>query len=90
LGFTRRRFVRFFEASDRAESKKRLFPCKVGLPRGGVWRIRFNSDWNDYSPCSRISTASTFSRRRRTSTICPSSGTIGIGPYAALMLSQDA
>ncbi len=23
---------------------------RVGFPRGGLWRVRFNSDWNGYSP----------------------------------------
>jgi len=23
---------------------------RIGLPRAGTWRVRFNSDWSGYSP----------------------------------------
>jgi 1,4-alpha-glucan branching enzyme len=61
----------------------------IGFPRGGQWRVRFNSDWNGYSsdfgnwfsydteadggPCDGM----------------PFSGNVGLGPYSAIILSQD-
>lgn len=31
-------------------STKQFSNYRVGLPRGGLWRVRFNSDYNGYSP----------------------------------------
>jgi 1,4-alpha-glucan branching enzyme len=61
----------------------------IGFPRSGPWRVRFNSDWNGYSadfgnwlsydteagggPCDGM----------------PFSGNVGLGPYTAIILSQD-
>ena len=45
-------------------------PYKVGLPRGGVWRIRFNSDWGGYSPAFTNFGSFDLFATRKTSTIC--------------------
>ena len=59
-------------------------------PRGGRWRVRFNSDWRGYS--------SAFTDRPSFDTVAlqggngdnmPFGGDIGLGPYTAIILSQD-
>jgi len=63
---------------------------RLGLPRAGTWRVRFNSDWNGYDPG--------FGNRASFDTAAdgppqdglPLSGALGLGPYTALVLSQDA
>jgi 1,4-alpha-glucan branching enzyme len=60
----------------------------IGFPRGGFWKVRFNSDWNGYSSDfsnqpSYDTTADQFGRDGM-----PCSGNIGIGPYTAIVLSQ--
>jgi 1,4-alpha-glucan branching enzyme len=61
----------------------------VGFPRGGDWRVRFNSDWSGYSPdfgnhLGYDTTAHPGSRDG-----LGFHGNIGIGPYSALVLTQD-
>lgn len=61
----------------------------LGFPRRGKWRVRFNSDWQGYS--------ADFGNQLGYDTVAagpewngmPCSGNIGIGPYTALILSQD-
>ncbi len=61
----------------------------VGFPRAGEWRVRFNSDWNGYSP--------DFGNHPGYHTLAqpggkdglPCHGDVGIGPYSVLILSQD-
>lgn len=62
---------------------------KVGFPREGFWRVRFNSDWQGYS--------ADFNNQLGYDTLAqygPRDGlnfqaNIGLGPYAVLILSQD-
>jgi len=54
-----------------------------------MWRVRFNSDSNDYVPAFKVGTAST-----RLQTIPPLNGmpfsrNIGIAAYTCIVLSQD-
>ncbi|MGB2928517.1 MAG: alpha amylase C-terminal domain-containing protein [Desulfobacterales bacterium] len=62
---------------------------RMGLPRLGQWRIRFNSDWHRYDP----SFSNFPSRDIHTDKIerdgMPYSGEIDIAPYSTLVLSQD-
>jgi 1,4-alpha-glucan branching enzyme len=61
----------------------------IGLPRLGDWRVRFNSDWSGYSP--------DFASHPGYHTVAEPGrydgldfhGHIGIGPYTALVLTQD-
>jgi 1,4-alpha-glucan branching enzyme len=60
----------------------------IGFPRDGLWKVRFNSDWNGYSADfsnhpSYDTTASQIGRDGM-----PCSGNLGIGPYTAIILSQ--
>ena len=62
----------------------------LGFPRPGIWRVRFNSDSAAYS--------GDFGSRGDTDVVAygspadglPTSGNIAIGPYSALILSQNA
>ena len=61
----------------------------IGFPREGLWKVRFNSDWNGYSD--------DFGNQAGYDTVAAAGykdglqyhGNIGIGPYSALILSQD-
>jgi 1,4-alpha-glucan branching enzyme len=61
----------------------------LGFPRPGEWKVRFNSDWSGYSSDfgshPGYHTTAGWERRDR----MPCSGNVGIGPYSALILSQD-
>lgn len=62
---------------------------RVGVPREGEWQVRFNSDWNGYSP----DFGNHHSWRAEAEDIpwdgMPLSIGVGLGPYTALILSQD-
>ena len=62
---------------------------RVGVPHGGEWKVRFNSDWNGYSP----DFGSHHSWHAEADDIpwdgMPLSIAVGLGPYTALILSQD-
>jgi 1,4-alpha-glucan branching enzyme len=60
----------------------------IGFPRNGLWRVRFNSDWNGYSSDfgNQLSYDTTASQPGRDG--MPFSGNVGIGPYTAIILSQ--
>jgi 1,4-alpha-glucan branching enzyme len=61
----------------------------IGLPRAGPWRVRFNSDWSGYSPDFGdhlgYDTVAHPGERDRLGF----GGNIGIGPYSALVLTQE-
>jgi 1,4-alpha-glucan branching enzyme len=62
---------------------------RIGVPREGRWRVRFNSDWDGYDPeFTSIPAFDTDSEPE------PWDGkahsiTLDLGPYASLILSQD-
>jgi 1,4-alpha-glucan branching enzyme len=62
---------------------------QIGLPRAGTWRVRLNSDWSGYDPAfgdwASYDTASAGPPHDG----LPYSGTVGLGPYTAVILSQD-
>jgi 1,4-alpha-glucan branching enzyme len=60
----------------------------VGFPRAGLWHVRFNSDWNGYSPDFANQLSYDTTAGQPGSDGMPFSGNIGIGPYAAIILSQ--
>ncbi len=62
---------------------------RIGLPRGGVWRVRFNSDWGGYSPVFTSHSSFDLIASADSRDGMPFSGAVGIGPYTALILSQD-
>ena len=73
---------------------------KLGFPSPGTWRLRLNSDWNGYSrafgnqACADVvAGAERTDESHGTSAVgqdgFPAAGTIAIGPYSVLVLSQD-
>ncbi|GJM64921.1 alpha-amylase family glycosyl hydrolase [Persicobacter diffluens] len=60
----------------------------IGFPQAGLWKVRFNSDWNGYSSDfgnhSTHHTEANFDGRDN----MPFSGRVGIGPYSIVVLSQ--
>jgi 1,4-alpha-glucan branching enzyme len=60
----------------------------IGFPSEGMWRVRFNSDWNGYSPdFGNHPSLDTWS------SVGPQDGmpfhaSLGLGPYSAVILSQ--
>jgi 1,4-alpha-glucan branching enzyme len=61
---------------------------RIGLPRPGFWRVRFNSDWNGYSPIFRNHPSFDVSADGARHDGLPCSGVLGIGAYSAVILSQ--
>jgi 1,4-alpha-glucan branching enzyme len=69
-------------------TNKSFDSARIGFPREGFWKVRFNSDWQGYSP--------EFGNYFSYDTTASSepfgefgfSGNIGIGPYSAVILSQ--
>jgi 1,4-alpha-glucan branching enzyme len=62
----------------------------LGFPRGGLWKVRFNSDWSGYA--GDFGNAPGYDTTSDTPGVdgMPCQGNVGIGPYTALILSQDA
>ena len=62
---------------------------RIGVPRAGRWRVRFNSDWAGYDP--------EFETMRSLDTDADAepwdgmeqSILVGLGPYSCVILSQD-
>ena len=60
----------------------------IGMPRAGLWRVRFNGDWGGYSP--------SFGNHPSFDTLAapggrdgmPYQADVGLGPYTAIILSQ--
>ena len=62
---------------------------RIGFPRAGRWKVRFNSDWNGYD--SSFANTGTFDLDASTSTPwdgLPASGILDIGAYTCVVLSQ--
>jgi 1,4-alpha-glucan branching enzyme len=62
----------------------------IGFPRGGLWKVRFNSDWNGYAP--DFGNAPGYDTTADGPGVhgLPCQGNVGIGPYSVLILSQDS
>jgi 1,4-alpha-glucan branching enzyme len=63
---------------------------RVGLPSGGLWRVRFNGDWRGYSSAFPGHRSDDFWALPHGCDDMPWSGDTGIGPYTALIFSQDS
>lgn len=61
---------------------------RIGLPQAGLWRVRFNSDWNGYDPAfgNFFSYDTATAAGGMDGLLCHAN--IGIGPYTAIILSQ--
>ncbi len=64
---------------------------RIGLPRGGWWRVRFNSDWRGYSAAfTDHPSFDLWAEPGDSSDGMPFTGTVGLGPYTAVILSQES
>jgi 1,4-alpha-glucan branching enzyme len=61
----------------------------IGFPRAGLWRVRFNSDWSGYDPAFGNWFSYDNNANGPAQDNMPTSGNVGIGPYSAVVLSQD-
>ncbi len=61
----------------------------IGFPSAGRWKVRFNSDWGGYSPdfSNELSYDTEAVDAGRDG--MPYNGNVGLGPYSAIILSQD-
>jgi 1,4-alpha-glucan branching enzyme len=62
---------------------------RVGVPREGRWRVRFNSDWAGYDPEFESLASLDVDAVHEARDGMPWSIPVGIGPYASVILSQD-
>ncbi len=62
---------------------------RIGLPRSGVWRVRFNSDWQGYSNDFGSQPSFDAVADGGPQDGMPARGNVEIGPYTAIILSQD-
>jgi 1,4-alpha-glucan branching enzyme len=61
----------------------------VGMPREGEWKVRFNSDWQGYGDDFPGTPSNDTRADGDPMHGMPHSAAIGIGPYTAVILSQD-
>ena len=61
----------------------------LGMPRAGLWRVRFNSDWQGYSEDFGNHPGFDTTADAGPRDNMPFHATVGIGPYSVLILSQD-
>jgi 1,4-alpha-glucan branching enzyme len=63
---------------------------QIGLPRPGLWRVRFNSDWSGYDPSFGDWASYDVAASGPPHDGLAWSGQAGVGPYTAIILSQDS
>ncbi|RMH04963.1 MAG: DUF3459 domain-containing protein [Planctomycetota bacterium] len=72
-----------------ANFANRSYPSYLfGVPRGGTWRVRFNSDWSGYDPAFGGYPSNDFTAIAQGRDGMPFTGDIAIGPYTVVILSQ--
>jgi 1,4-alpha-glucan branching enzyme len=63
---------------------------RIGLPRPGLWRVRFNGDWQGYSAVfSGQPSFDVLATPGGNSDNMPCGADVSLGPYTAVILSQD-
>ena len=62
---------------------------RIGLPRNGLWKVRFNSDWNGYSADFGNHYTPDITAESQPWDGLNFSGTFSIAPYSVVILSQD-
>jgi 1,4-alpha-glucan branching enzyme len=62
---------------------------EIGMPRQGMWRVRFNSDWQGYDPDFGNKLGYDTQAGGETLDGMPFRANVGIGPYSVIVLSQD-
>ena len=61
----------------------------IGLPQGGQWQLRFNSDWKGYHEDFTDQTTFTMEAQDGDTDGLPHFGIVDIGPYTVLVFSQE-
>jgi 1,4-alpha-glucan branching enzyme len=61
----------------------------IGFPRGGSWRVRFNSDWQGYSQDFGNHFSYDTTAEGGGTDNMPCHGNVGLGPYSVIILSQE-
>ncbi|HEX8695016.1 MAG TPA: alpha-amylase family glycosyl hydrolase [Longimicrobium sp.] len=61
----------------------------IGFPRGGEWKVRLNSDWSGYGADYGDHPSWHVAADGPAMHGMPASGSVSIGPYTAVILSQD-
>jgi 1,4-alpha-glucan branching enzyme len=63
---------------------------RIGLPRGGQWHVRFNSDWRGYSALfGDHPSFDPWAEPGANGDGMPFGADVGLGAYSAVILSQD-
>jgi 1,4-alpha-glucan branching enzyme len=62
---------------------------QIGLPREGIWKVRFNSDSKKYDEEFSDFDSSAITAEKGEHDNMPSYGMVSIAPYSVLILSQD-
>jgi 1,4-alpha-glucan branching enzyme len=70
-------------------SARQLDNYTVGLPQGGLWRVRFNSDWSGYDPSFGNAPSLDTTAAGAPHGAMPNSANIVVGPYSSVILSQE-
>lgn len=70
-------------------ANRSYYSYSVGLPRAGLWRVRFNGDWRGYSSAFTNFASYDLQTTDPGADMMPCAGSVGLGPYTALILSQD-
>lgn len=63
---------------------------RIGFPRAGLWKTRFNSDSYDYDPNFANHPSPDVEAGEEGNSGLPCSGKISIGPYTVVIYSQEA
>jgi len=71
-------------------SERAFDDYRLGFPRSGSWRVRFNSDWAGYDPEFAGTPSDPVWVDAPGRDGMAYSGSVGVGPYTAIILSQDA
>ena len=69
-------------------SNRRYDSYVIGFPREGIWRTRFNSDWNGYSSDFANHSSSAVIAEDGSKDAMPCRGSVSIGAYSAVIFSQ--
>ncbi len=61
----------------------------IGFPRAGLWKVRFNSDWNGYSADFANTPSYDTNAASGTKDGMAWNANVGVGPYSVVILSQE-
>jgi len=61
----------------------------IGFPAGGLWKVRFNSDWQGYDPDFGLQDVFDVEAVEGEYDGMPFNGQVALGPYGVVILSQD-